>query len=91
MIKIGITHRELNQRIKELNNTSVPLPFEIYYAAKVYDAKKIETLIHEIFKEDIDALDPKSREVLEKVLGYMEKKYIAGPMKLAKEIMVKHG
>jgi len=52
MIKIGITHRELNQRIKELNNTSVPLPFEIFYAAKVYDAKKIETLIHEIFKED---------------------------------------
>jgi hypothetical protein len=29
--------------------------------------------------------------VLEKVLGYVEKKYIAGPMKLAKEILVNHG
>lgn len=54
--------------------------------------KRIKTdALNEIFKDDIDALDPQSREVLEKVLGYMEKKYIAGPMKLAKEIMVKHG
>ena len=47
--------------------------------------------LQEVFKEEIDALDPHSREVLEKVLGYVEKKYIAGPMKLAKEILVKHG
>lgn len=47
--------------------------------------------LQEVFKDEIDALDPHSREVLEKVLGYVEKKYIAGPMKLAKEILVKHG
>ena len=47
--------------------------------------------LQEVFKEEIDALDPHSREILEKVLGYVEKKYIAGPMKLAKEILVKHG
>jgi glutamyl-tRNA reductase len=47
--------------------------------------------VNEVFKTEINALDPQSREVLEKVLGYVEKKYIAGPMKLAKEILVKHG
>ena len=45
-IKIGITEN-LERRIKELDNTSVPLPFECVYAVKVKDASKIEKLIHE--------------------------------------------
>jgi glutamyl-tRNA reductase len=44
-----------------------------------------------VFKEDINHLDDHSKEVLEKILGYMEKKYIAGPMKMAKEILIKNG
>jgi glutamyl-tRNA reductase len=43
---------------------------------------------NEVFREDIENLDPQSREVLEKVIGYMEKKYISGPMKLAKKIIL---
>ena len=43
----------------------------------------------EVFKQDIDNMDPETREVLDKVLGYVEKKYISGPMKLAKEIILK--
>jgi glutamyl-tRNA reductase len=35
-------------------------------------------------------MDAQSREILEKVIGYMEKKYISGPMKLAKEIILKN-
>ena len=45
-IKIGITDN-LERRIKELDNTSVPLPFECYYAVEVDDASKIEKKIHE--------------------------------------------
>ena len=40
-IKIGITDN-LERRIKELDNTSLPLPFECYYAVEVEDASKIE-------------------------------------------------
>ena len=36
-IKIGITEN-LEQRIKQLDNTSVALPFECYYAVEVPDA-----------------------------------------------------
>jgi glutamyl-tRNA reductase len=43
----------------------------------------------EVFKQDIENMDPETREVLDKVLGYVEKKYISGPMKLAKEIILK--
>ena len=40
-IKIGITDN-LERRMKELDNTSTPLPFECYYAVEVQDAKVIE-------------------------------------------------
>jgi len=45
-IKIGITDN-LERRIRELDNTSAPLPFECYYAVEVKDASKIEKKIHE--------------------------------------------
>jgi glutamyl-tRNA reductase len=34
-------------------------------------------------------LDDNSKEVLEKILGYMEKKYMSMPMLMAKEILLK--
>ena len=49
-IKIGITDK-LERRIKELDNTSTPLPFECYYAVEVEDASKIERLIHNGFDD----------------------------------------
>ncbi|MEJ6506070.1 MAG: glutamyl-tRNA reductase [Crocinitomicaceae bacterium] len=49
-----------------------------------------ENAVDEVFKRDMEDLDPEAREVLDKVLGYVEKKYISGPMKLAKEIILKN-
>jgi glutamyl-tRNA reductase len=48
------------------------------------------TAMNEVFRKDIENLDPQSREVLEKVIGYMEKKYISGPMRLAKKIILEN-
>lgn len=45
--------------------------------------------VNEVFKKDLMSLDDDSREVLEKIIGYMEKKYMSMPMKMAKEIMMK--
>jgi len=45
-IKVGITDN-LERRMRELDNTSTPLPFECYYAVEVQDAKVIEKKIHE--------------------------------------------
>jgi glutamyl-tRNA reductase len=47
------------------------------------------TAVNEVFKNDLNNLDDDSREILEKIIGYMEKKYMSMPMKLAKEIMLK--
>ncbi len=41
-----------------------------------------------VFAKELEGMDVQSREVLDKVLAYMEKKYISVPMKMAKEIML---
>ena len=45
-IKVGIT-ANLDRRVRELDNTSTPLPFECYYAVEVENASTIEKKIHE--------------------------------------------
>ena len=49
IIKIGITDGLIEQRIKELDKTSTPLPFECFFAKKVSDNKFIESKMHEAF------------------------------------------
>ena len=46
--------------------------------------------VNAIFKDEIEGMDEHSKNVLKKVIGYMKKKYISGPMKLAKEIILKN-
>ena len=45
-IKVGITDN-LDRRVRELDNTSTPLPFECYYAVEVENASAIEKKMHE--------------------------------------------
>jgi glutamyl-tRNA reductase len=47
-----------------------------------------ETALSTVFAKEVAALDFESKEILEKVLSYMEKKYISVPMKMAKEILI---
>ena len=44
--------------------------------------------LHTVFADEVQSLDEQSRLVLEKVINYMEKKYISVPMVMAKEIMI---
>jgi hypothetical protein len=50
IIKIGITDN-LSRRLRELDNTSSPLPFECFYALEVDDARGIEKLLHQAFDD----------------------------------------
>jgi glutamyl-tRNA reductase len=44
--------------------------------------------MEKVFAKELETLDPQSREVLEKMMDYMEKKYISVPMKMAREIIL---
>ncbi|MDG1201268.1 MAG: GIY-YIG nuclease family protein, partial [Candidatus Actinomarina sp.] len=46
MVKIGLTSTTVEDRMKTLQSTGVPLPFTCYYAAEVEDASKIEKALH---------------------------------------------
>lgn len=50
-IKIGFTHGDVKERIKQLDRTGTPLPFEVYYAATVENAQKEERWLHSIFAD----------------------------------------
>jgi glutamyl-tRNA reductase len=47
-----------------------------------------EKAINEVFARELETLDASSRETLDKMLQYIEKKYISVPMKMAKEILL---
>jgi len=50
-IKIGFTNGSLDQRLKQLDRTGVPLPFEVYYACEVESARNDEQWLHSIFSD----------------------------------------
>ena len=45
IVKIGITGN-LSKRLKDLDNTSTPLPFECFYAVEVEESLAIEKQLH---------------------------------------------
>jgi len=53
---------------------------------KIKEIRK--TAINTVFADEVQGMDEHSREILEKVINYMEKKYISVPMIMAKEILI---
>lgn len=51
-IKIGLSQQnDIQMRLKQLDNTSTPLPFECVYAARVPDCRALERTLHFVFGE----------------------------------------
>jgi glutamyl-tRNA reductase len=97
------SNENLKERAKEIENVEIILSEAITSFDYVLKEREVElamkevpkqikeiksTAINQVFKNEIDSMDEYSKEVLEKILGYMEKKYISGPMKLAKDILI---
>jgi glutamyl-tRNA reductase len=70
--------QELKQRRIEVAMRQVP--------EKIKEIRN--TAINSVFAEEVQGMDQQSREVLEKVINYMEKKYISVPMIMAKDILI---
>lgn len=50
-VKVGRTVN-LEQRMRSLDSTSTPLPFECFYAARVQDANFVEKQLHDAFDDN---------------------------------------
>jgi hypothetical protein len=49
-VKIGLTRKDdVSERLKQLDTTGVPMPFECAYAARVPDCARLENVLHRVF------------------------------------------
>ncbi|MCD0488368.1 glutamyl-tRNA reductase [Pedobacter sp. MC2016-14] len=86
-----LVHAEqiIDQNIQEFNLVLRQRKIELAMSEVPQKIKEIkEKAINAIFAEEINELDENSKLLLEKVINYMEKKYISVPMVMAKEILV---
>lgn len=51
LVKIGRTTTSVEQRIKDLDKTGVPLPFQCFFAGEVVDSAFVELHLHKAFAD----------------------------------------
>jgi hypothetical protein len=49
LVKIGRSEFPIEQRLRQLDSTSIPLPFECFYAAEIENAAEVEKSLHTAF------------------------------------------
>ena len=87
--ELGSCERIIENAIEDFRLTLKERKVELAMSEVPKLVKEIrETALNEVFAKDLSGLDENSKEVLEKILIYMEKKYISVPMKMAREILI---
>lgn len=101
----AIAQKNIKERYSELSNAEAIIQQNIAEFLPMIKQRRVEvamrqvpdkikeirsTAVNEVFAQELNGLDPQAREILEKVINYMEKKYIKVPMVMAKEILVKN-
>lgn len=99
-----IAEKNIQERYAELDNAEKIIEQNIKEFLPILKQRRVEVAmkevpekikeikamaLSEVFANEVEQLDPQAREVLNKVINYMEKKYIKVPMVMAKEILVK--
>ena len=98
-----VARENLKERQKEIDNCNFIIENKVEEFRAIVKERQLElalsavpekvkeikaTAMNAVFAKELENLDENSREVLEKVLAYMERKYISVPMKMAKEILL---
>ena len=98
-----VAKRNLQERYQELTHAEAIIEENITEFCLQLKQRKVElamrqvpekikeirnTAINSVFADELLGMDAQSREVLEKVINYMEKKYISVPMVMAKDILI---
>ena len=98
-----IAEKNLAERAKEIEKCEEIIDHSLINFHDMYKEREIElamreiprkvkeikdTAINEVYARELEGMNPESREVLDKIVSYLEKKYISVPMKMAKEVML---
>ena len=99
----GVAKNNLQERYEELVHAEKIIEQNIAEFLPLMKQRRIEVAMREVpekikeirnnaintvFANEVQGMDEQSREILEKVINYMEKKYISVPMIMAKEILI---
>lgn len=99
-----ISSENLKERSKEIQHVEDILAEALFEFQRINKLREVEkamrevpqkvkdirtAALNEVFKSELEQLDEQSKEVLDKVISYMEKKYMSMPMIMAKEILLK--
>ncbi len=94
----------MNSRLSEMTKCETIIGFKLEEFKRLQKERLVElafgeiprqvraikdVALTEVFAKEISELDTNSKEVLDKVIGYIEKKYNAVAMKTAKEVFLK--
>ncbi len=75
--------------LKEFNEIYRIRQVEIAMSQVPQKMKEIKDIaVNSVFAREIESMNQDSKEVLQKVINYLEKKYISVPMKMAKDILL---
>lgn len=98
-----VAKKNLNERYQELVHAEKIINQNIDEFLPMLKQRRIEVAMRQVpetikqikdralntvFADEVQAMDAQSRQLLEKVINYMEKKYIKVPMVMAKEILI---
>ena len=82
----------LNQFVEDFQLKYKERRLELVFRTIPEQVKELKSFATErVFSKELADMDPHAREILDKVLNYMEKKYISIPMKSAKTIFLGEG
>lgn len=95
--------RNMAERSREISRCEEIIDNNMHEFHEMYHTRQIELAmrqipasvkeirqraIDQVYAKELESLNPESREVLNKIMDYMEKKYISVPMKMAREVML---
>ena len=90
--EIGACKTIIANKVEEFKTLYQERKIELAFGEIPKQIKYIkETALNEVFSKDMANMDAQSKEVLEKVLLYMEKKYNALAIKTAKKVFLEEG
>lgn len=97
-----ISEINMQRRIQEVYHVQVILDEALTSFQRMYRERQVELAMRAVpervreikkmtkalFAKELEMLDPKSQELMERMMAVMEKKYLSVPMKMAKEIII---
>ena len=99
----AVAAENLAEREKEVANGNLIIDHETDAFMQVLRSRRVELAMQQVpekvkeirehalnnvFARDLEGMDDKSKEVLDRMLSYMEKKYISVPMRMARDIIL---